>query len=346
MSLFEEPDGVQKADVRWFYQPSEVSSPTGAVAANEVFLGTFSDENRVMTLVEPVEVLPAAELKPGESVPSGVHVCRRSYDHSTASFGDLAVDPAISPHLAVLRSMAVGSLEISASRQRIRMARLLRLSYWRNQIALLQTKVHSQAATAVVASSQPGKSTMDQAKRGRPSGSMLTPKLALAQPLRRPPQNWPYGIRYVMHNVWKLPGTVRARIDGQHIDGVEIRIIPKNSLHPARGQRGLFATRDWEAAEVVGEYTGVVIKNTGLCNKHFLSILCYDGSTEIDVDAEHAGNETRFINDFRETGCDPNVKLVSHAFAGSHHILVHTLSAIRTGDELLADYGDTYWETN
>lgn len=58
-----------------------------------------------------------------------------------------------------------------------------------------------------------------------------------------------------------------------------------------------------------------------------------------------AGNETRFINDFRNTGHQPNVDfhVEFEPLLGVLTCRVTSCRQIKKGDEILTDYGDEYW---
>ena len=87
-----------------------------------------------------------------------------------------------------------------------------------------------------------------------------------------------------------------------------------------------------------------------------------------DIDAKRAGNEMRFINDFRNTGSTSsppffflrvisffleraNVAFIQHV-KNPHHpykkaelsVVVRTLEDIAPEEELLVDYGEVYWQ--
>lgn len=63
-----------------------------------------------------------------------------------------------------------------------------------------------------------------------------------------------------------------------------------------------------------------------------------------EVDAREGGNESRFINDYRNNARNPNVtfKLEYHV-TGLPYIACKVLRAIKPGEQLLADYGRHYW---
>ena len=62
------------------------------------------------------------------------------------------------------------------------------------------------------------------------------------------------------------------------------------------------------------------------------------------IDAAEAGNETRFINDFRDTPQGrPNCCFSQTYLAGRPAIMVVAVEDVREGEELLIDYGEAFW---
>jgi len=123
---------------------------------------------------------------------------------------------------------------------------------------------------------------------------------------------------------------------------VEIQQIANNT-HPAFGQFGVFSKIQLERGYVLGEYTGVVKLTNLKKTSGYASILYEDGTHSIDVDAVEAGNEFRFLNDYRGVSATPNVKLFATVFNGEYHIAVTIIKRVNKGEELLVDYGSTYW---
>lgn len=83
-------------------------------------------------------------------------------------------------------------------------------------------------------------------------------------------------------------------------------------------------------------------------NSQYLGILYDDSDLDllVEADAETAGNEFRYLNDYRNISSRPNVKLDSVPVGGSWHILVVAIEDIKKGEELLIDYGSFYWESD
>ncbi len=124
----------------------------------------------------------------------------------------------------------------------------------------------------------------------------------------------------------------------------EERLRVKTSSIPGAG-RGVFATRHIRPGEVIGQYTGDLLRgdyssrsdpNTG--GVYYLQLnnhLCVDAArTDTHV--------SRFINDPRGTGQRPNCKF---AHDGRTSIVrVRATRHIQPGQELLLSYGRTYWD--
>lgn len=90
-------------------------------------------------------------------------------------------------------------------------------------------------------------------------------------------------------------------------------------------------------------------------------MVCNDGEL-MDINAEEAGNEFRFINDYRKIAAAPNVKFSTESSLltgtplcyfffinkfhkkGHRYIAVVALRDLASRDELLADYGKQYWD--
>ena len=148
------------------------------------------------------------------------------------------------------------------------------------------------------------------------------------------PKNWPEEIIYTNEEPkLKQYQTLYPNI----LEGVEIRKID-NIEHILNGQYGLFATRDFKPFEVIGVYTGDIIR-TQYTDKY--SALLTD---EISISALKSGNETRFINHYYKINDVPNVKLVTANIFGKINKIIVTTEEIDKNSEFLLDYGTGYWE--
>jgi hypothetical protein len=78
---------------------------------------------------------------------------------------------------------------------------------------------------------------------------------------------------------------------------MNIFVSPVRTLPPAHklhGELGLFATCPFQAFDVLGEYTGVIVD--AAVNGHYVASL--EERVSLGVDAAVSGNELRFINSF------------------------------------------------
>jgi SET domain-containing protein len=132
---------------------------------------------------------------------------------------------------------------------------------------------------------------------------------------------------------------------------VEIRTI-EDRLHPAYKQKGLFATQTIRKYTILGEYAGRAVLHqpntaSNANSSRYKGILFEDekSGVAVDIDAKDVGNEFRFLNDCTGTRtAKPNVLFKVAAIGGRYHILVLAIDDIHSGEELLAEYGSTYWE--
>lgn len=130
--------------------------------------------------------------------------------------------------------------------------------------------------------------------------------------------------------------------------GVEVRDLV--APHPLEGQRGLFATRAFQAFDIIGEYIGVVDGDVG-GSGDYLACLERDEPDylALGLDAEKAGNEARFINHYEgilepSTGAPttPNLKMSGAYVDTLPRVMLIVKRDIAAGDELLLDYGKGY----
>mmetsp|Transcript_11254 Transcript_11254/g.38430 ORF Transcript_11254/g.38430 Transcript_11254/m.38430 type:complete len:197 (-) Transcript_11254:1527-2117(-) len=158
---------------------------------------------------------------------------------------------------------------------------------------------------------------------------------------------WPTSVKYLKENDWdEISGSEREWFCVTRLQGVQVRFIHHDG-HPCKGQRGLFAIRVWEPFEVLGEYCGVVKvpndQEARQCDSDY-AVAVYKSATWTPfIDASRAGNETRFINDFRGVAGSPNCKFSQSHVGGRPAILVVITRQVKEEEELLVDYGDVYW---
>ncbi|TPX53769.1 hypothetical protein PhCBS80983_g06169 [Powellomyces hirtus] len=76
-------------------------------------------------------------------------------------------------------------------------------------------------------------------------------------------------------------------------------------------------------------------------------ILSFDRVTGLSVDAAQAGNEGRFINDFRGVAAKPNVEFETYRDAKTGEVKMGVWvggKEIRKGEELCVSYGKGFWK--
>lgn len=145
------------------------------------------------------------------------------------------------------------------------------------------------------------------------------------------PSNWPKDIEYI--NTMKYNKKQLPRKDLIH----GVKILKLNESHLLKGQYGLFATKEWKKYNILGEYTGDVIKVEG-------GEYCAFLTEQFCVDAHGCGNELRFINDYRNISDKPNTKLEIVYLDKKPKVLVVIIDDINEGEEFLLNYGEDYWK--
>ena len=108
---------------------------------------------------------------------------------------------------------------------------------------------------------------------------------------------------------------------------------------------GVFANRDFESKEFIGEYIGLVRRlyrfqpeNNPYCLQYPSLFFSF---TPYMVDAQHQGNETRFLNHSYK----PNLEMDILLDNGLMHIGFFTNQPISKGTQLTFNYGKDYWKT-
>lgn len=197
------------------------------------------------------------------------------------------------------------------------------------------------------------------------------------------PDNWPEHVQFLRDQTYSTAITVDlraglSRTTSESVSYVKIKpealISPcplvkvqtiNNDKHPAHGQRGLFAAQHLEPDSFIIIYLGQV--HTGSLSDtdpHSDYDLAYDRELGLSIDAAKAGNEARFMNDYRGISERPNaefrdcfVQVKSDKRADGvkweRRVGVFVLSAgnagkrkagIKAGEEITVTYGKGYWE--
>ncbi|KNE55332.1 SET domain-containing protein [Allomyces macrogynus ATCC 38327] len=166
------------------------------------------------------------------------------------------------------------------------------------------------------------------------------------------PASWPASVRYLTEYEYhaSLPRELRlataAPVAGAKPKPhplVAIRRI-EDPAHPAFGEHGLFATKKLAPGTHLLDYLGVVHANTAYpADSDYVLTLDRDRC----IDAANAGNEARFVNDFRGIRpAGPNVEFRDYVDSkGVPRMGVFVRkAAISKGDELCVTYGKGFWQ--
>lgn len=153
------------------------------------------------------------------------------------------------------------------------------------------------------------------------------------------PQNWPASVTYTPFLIWESPQAAQLRLRATCCSALPtVRIRKLSKSHPAsevgdssrtgsrattepqqrkRARRasgqvasyGLFARLAIPCGTLIGDFTGQVKPQQGRDQSKYLLEVFHDPimGISLDVDAEHYGNETRFINDYKSLRSEPNV---------------------------------------
>ncbi|KAJ3147550.1 hypothetical protein HDU86_007948 [Geranomyces michiganensis] len=183
-----------------------------------------------------------------------------------------------------------------------------------------------------------------------------------------PPKNWPPSVRFLPRSEWAaIPAALREfyvprRWPTPHGEAPppthtpfplkeptkDRRVLVKkitDPSHPAFGQCGLFAASLLPARSHVLDYIGQV-RLSADASQTSDYILSFDRVTGLSIDAEHAGGEGRFCNDFRGVCEKANVEFEPYrdSTTGEVKMGIWVLAKdIKKGDELCVSYGKGWW---
>ncbi len=172
------------------------------------------------------------------------------------------------------------------------------------------------------------------------------------------PASWPVSVcNYVDHVIVlgedlsfkQVPFPFQNRFDA-----VEIRLI-EDGDHPARKERGLFATKCLEKDEYIGSYAGARLQSMFAPPSRYQFEANRDGAhddpNDFLIDALRYGNETRYMNSVRAGLNMPDQNVMPFCYEVIHDgttIVCVGFKAVRLigpGEELLVNYGDSFcWE--
>lgn len=115
---------------------------------------------------------------------------------------------------------------------------------------------------------------------------------------------------------------------------------------------GVFATQAIEQGEAIGEYVGnmeIYFSEEELHESPSFSRFSeYKWVVShphyfLLIDASEGGNELAMVNDYRGLRKSPNVQPAFIAHGGRYYFGFVAIEKIFAGDEVLSDYGDSFW---
>lgn len=183
-------------------------------------------------------------------------------------------------------------------------------------------------------------------------------------------KNWPEGFTYgsELISLEMSSPLLRFCLSAEDPDTLQVnQVYPHleikevSETHPLFGkstskgslERGLFATQDIPQGTFIGEYMGEVhlIKNEEEIKSLFPKQACYDYAWLVSIkglflliNAKNISNEMTFSNSYQGIASKPNVQGVWHIYQGSYIFGYQTISTIEKGEEILTDYGDSFFK--
>jgi hypothetical protein len=159
------------------------------------------------------------------------------------------------------------------------------------------------------------------------------------------------GVTYVPFSFRTQKEYGRARRPQRKLHGANFVIVQQltNAYHPAFNNGkgyGAFARMDLAPGQFIMEYAGKIIN---LLVAHLHSRFAFNGYLYDFrgrcIDASDFGNESRFINDFRGIAYKSNVtaRPCINPDTGRMGMCLFATSRIKSGQELLLNYGAKYW---
>lgn len=191
------------------------------------------------------------------------------------------------------------------------------------------------------------------------------------------PKNWPSHLPYLTSPAYS-PALTKAHLQSlrtRHTEASDpareipttlqpgpsanVKITPiTDASHPAHGQAGLFAARALSPGTLILPYLGEVHPASAESHASSDYDLWLDRGADVAVDAARAGNEARFVNDYRGVpgAVRPNAEFceVWDDRRGEKAMAVFVLPAgkkdkgkkcggIAKGQEILVSYGKGFW---
>jgi hypothetical protein len=150
------------------------------------------------------------------------------------------------------------------------------------------------------------------------------------------PQGFPTEIAY--GNYTRSVSDTEFNFDEMPPVHPDVELFRVSTEHPAYGHDyglGLRATQPIPPRTQIGGYAGDCRPEGFLIDRSFTLQL----NSIALVDARDFCNEIRFVNDYRSTGNAANIDIVIR----DNQAFYETNRRIEAGEELLADYGESYW---
>nr|GAT49714.1 predicted protein [Mycena chlorophos] len=169
-----------------------------------------------------------------------------------------------------------------------------------------------------------------------------------------PPPNWPSTLHYLsQYRFDKSVDTstrnfiINGTPDPNYARSKQVKVLIQKITqdnHPAKGQFGLFASRKIPPRQRILDYIGEVHCDERPHSDYDLNLHRWPDKA-VGVDACKAGNEARFINDYRGIADRPNATFEDvRTTTGELRVAIFSGKvAIRAGEELLVSYGKQWW---
>ncbi|KIP11455.1 hypothetical protein PHLGIDRAFT_475381 [Phlebiopsis gigantea 11061_1 CR5-6] len=169
------------------------------------------------------------------------------------------------------------------------------------------------------------------------------------------PPRWPSDVQYLCTQRYhsSVPNNIRdhllpksqTRSLSSTAPPVSIKQVTTDN-HPAKGQRGLFATRKIPPRTHIIDYVGEVHCDERPNSDYDLSLYRSPEGVSVGVDASRVGNEARFINDYRGVALKPNALFEERRNAAGELCMAvwSGKEEVRKGQEILVSYGKGFWQ--
>ncbi|KAJ3548227.1 hypothetical protein NMY22_g1340 [Coprinellus aureogranulatus] len=127
---------------------------------------------------------------------------------------------------------------------------------------------------------------------------------------------------------------------------LQLGLSKKSMVHRSRYGLGLFIMEDAREGDLISEYTGELIHEDTTTSRDHIArkngrTYLFDLNSRLSVDSSTVGNEARYINhDTVHYNCEATIRNVN----GEHRIGFFATKPIRTGSEILINYGPEFFK--